>query len=101
MRSGLRVKRIGAMLLALVCAGCVLRAVNIDELPQPVPHRAPAPEWRSEFDEGIDKPRVASLGDTMFVVSRYYLRRQLLNVAAPMGMATLPPADRWSMTHTR
>lgn len=99
--NGLRMKRVADLLLVLACTGCVLRAINIEELPQPEPHKAPAPEWRSEFDKDTDKPRIASLGDTMFVVTRYFLRRELLNVAPPFGLSALPPADSWSVTHTR
>jgi hypothetical protein len=101
MATGLWMKHVAVVLLVLSCAGCVLRAANIDELSQPEPHKVPAPEWRSEFDRDVDKPRIASLGDTMFVVTRYFLRRQLLNIAPPYNLRPLPPADSWSITHTR
>lgn len=92
--------RVIVVLLTLACAGCVIRGLNVEELPQPRLREAPTPEWRSEFDRNIDKPLIASLGDTMFVVTRYLVRKEQLAIMPPPRRQPLPPADSWSVTHT-
>jgi hypothetical protein len=82
-----------------VLSGCAFRRLNVDTLPEAIERPMFADEWKSEFDRDISAELEVSLGDTMFVLTRYRLTTEKLVISAPSGLRPLPTSGQWKITH--